>query len=114
MATGAQELWVVFARWFVRVVVGIFILAQAIAVQNDAVENLPVEFIDFAVIVEICTEVLGDLSFEDHEDKPVVFIQEGVAVEVATALAAFNPALRFARRVWALGVGLMAMRRNQE
>jgi hypothetical protein len=105
---------VVFARGFVRVVVGVLILAKAIAVQNDALKDLPVEFIDFTVIVEICTEVLRDLGFVDHEDESIVFIQEGVAVEVASTLAAFNPAIGFARRVGTLGVGLMAMRCNQE
>ena len=107
-ATDAQELRVLIARGFVRVVVGVFILAEAIAVQNDAVEDLPVEFIDFAVVVEICTEVLGDLGFVDHEDEAVILIQEGIAVEVAAALAAFDPALGLAGRVGALGVGLRA------
>lgn len=65
---------------------------------EDPFEKISVELIDHAVDVEIGAKILGGLFAIELEDHQVGRVQQSVAVEVASALAAGNPADRGRRR----------------
>ena len=77
--------------------------ARAIGFIDDAIQDLAVKCIDdwkaqdIAIPVEIGARILRILFLVDLKDKEVQVIKQAVGIEIASAVAAFNPA---SRRVW--------------